>query len=371
MFRANTLSLLLFVWFEIHDCSCCANHSFHWPSISETKFLPLLTAEAGNPVLCQKFRQPASPAWAAAASPQWRNEGRHLLTEIKCTKEYNDLFGGWCYLTSLSRRLNIDTGALKEKHYCSVWYLRTSWPTLPYCRWKLYWKEWGFLKPTAVQASAASLNLGEGAVSIIPPFQHMPTHGTSVAFLSILQAHGTSSSSATPGAASCHWAPSGAGEREAKCLGGASGAWRGRTAAGCLTFPLHTPPKARCPQWAGLDWNPAWHPQGAVSWVSVDRECWESAYLWCKRVFLKKQQIMQFHTWLSWKVGNVLFWTSTVSEPKARGQLSVRPRVSCSLLRVQPMLPGLAVLQDTLRHLSPCNVSSFVVISTSGEKERS
>lgn len=92
---------------------------------------------------------------------------------------------------------------------------------------------------------------------------------------------------------------------------------------GCLTFLLHPPPKDRCPECAELNWNRTVCLWGAVSCVAVDAVYWESTTLLLLLVvFLKNQQIMQFHTWLfSWVGGNVFFWASTVKEPKARGQL--------------------------------------------------
>lgn len=158
---------------------------------------------------------------------------------------------------------------------------------------------------------------------------------------------------------------------------------------GLLAFPLQPPLTAGCPRYAELDQSPrAAISRGAVGGVCQGSTGAEGTSLPSAapgrnagKFSLKSYKLCCFAPEPSAERVDMAFsgfqWPTS---QKARGQFRERMRVRYSPPRVSyspPSAPvaaqsaplqGLAVLRGTLRYSSPCSVSSFVVISTSGKK---
>lgn len=151
---------------------------------------------------------------------------------------------------------------------------------------------------------------------------------------------------------------------------------------GLLAFPLQPPLIAGCPRCAELDQSPrAAIRRGAVGGVCQGSAGAEGTSLPSAapgrnagKFSLKSYELHCFAPEPSTERVDMAF--SGFQRPtsqKARGQFRERMRVSYSppsapVAAQSAPLQGLAVLRGTLRYSSPCSVSSFVVISTSGKK---
>lgn len=187
----------LCLWFEIHGCSCCAEQSFYWMSTSEAKFLPFLTAEVRDPVSGQHTISQPQPPLPETLLPHL-SRGTHVtlcwqtLDTPKYVRTYLE-----SDVSPWSRRQNtkLKQAGLKEKNpsYFSVSYLRTSWASLSYCKWKFYGKgeEKGFPK---LQRQAQWVWTQKKV--LFPPSLHFSLcrHGISAAFPFVFWTPGSCSS---------------------------------------------------------------------------------------------------------------------------------------------------------------------------------